>query len=265
MLTQCGRRQVVRPQLPKLVSAGSSPVARSIMTPRPRSFERGRMILVVMLTRRSSGEQTEHLRTGIKAFIDSSESSIELVILISGANHTGKTLLTQRLMERCRYPALGGAGGLEIGSLSGSDLDAAAKLFCDTVHEVNARDYTSEQLDAWAPRDGLHLAQIADKLAVQQTVGVKECGTLAGFGSLDDKGDIDMLFVHKDRQGQGIAKIILQELERLAAKRGKQAISTFASVTARPFFEHMGYAAERENVVDRYGISLANYLMSKPL
>lgn len=32
MLTQCGRRQVVRPQLPKLVSAGSSPVARSIMT-----------------------------------------------------------------------------------------------------------------------------------------------------------------------------------------------------------------------------------------
>ena len=48
MLTQCGRRQVVRPQLPKLVSAGSSPVARSIMTPRPRSFERGRMILVVI-------------------------------------------------------------------------------------------------------------------------------------------------------------------------------------------------------------------------
>lgn len=156
-------------------------------------------------------------------------------------------------------------GKPEVKPLSGSDLDAAAKLFCDTVHAVNARDYTSEQLDAWAPRDGLHLAQIADKLAMQQTVGVKECGILAGFGSLNDKGDIDMLFVHKDRQGQGIAKIILQELERLAAKRGEQAISTFASVTARPFFEHMGYAAERENVVDRYGISLANYLMSKPL
>lgn len=28
-LISCGRRQVVRPQLPKLVSAGSNPVARS--------------------------------------------------------------------------------------------------------------------------------------------------------------------------------------------------------------------------------------------
>lgn len=54
MLTQCGRRQVVRPQLPKLVSAGSSPVARSIMTPWPRSFERGRMILVVISATREA-------------------------------------------------------------------------------------------------------------------------------------------------------------------------------------------------------------------
>lgn len=29
-----------------------------------------------------------------------------MVILISGASHTGKTLLAQRLMERYRYPVL---------------------------------------------------------------------------------------------------------------------------------------------------------------
>lgn len=88
---------------------------------------------------------------------------------------------------------------------------------------------------------------------------------LVGFGSLDDEGDIDMLFVHKDRQGQGIAKTILRELERLALERGKQTVSAFASVTARPFFEHMGYAVEHENVVDRDGVSLVNLLMSKQL
>ena len=153
----------------------------------------------------------------------------------------------------------------EVGPLSRNDLDAAARLFCDTVHAVNARDYTPEQLDAWAPRDGQHLAQIAEKLAGQQTVGFKECGILVGFGSLDDKGTIDMLFVHKDRQGQGIAKAILHELERLAIKCNKRSISTFASVTAQPFFEHMGYVVERKNAVDRAGVTLVNFLMSKRL
>ena len=33
---------------------------------------------------------------------------------------------------------------------SGSDLDEIAKLFYDTVHSVNAADYTPAQLDAWA-------------------------------------------------------------------------------------------------------------------
>ena len=107
-------------------------------------------------------------------------------------------------------------GEPEIGPLSGSDLDAAAKLFRDTVHAVNTRDYASEQLDAWAPRDRGRLAQIAEKLSKQRTVGLKECGNLIGFGTLDDEGDIDMLFVHKDRQGQGVAKAVLRELERLA-------------------------------------------------
>lgn len=156
-------------------------------------------------------------------------------------------------------------GEPEVCFLSGKDLDAAAKLFSDTVHAVNAHDYTPEQLEAWAPRDERCLAQIAKKLSGQQTVGLKECGILIGFGSLDDKGDIDMLFVHKDRQKQGVARAIVRELEHLALERDKQAVSTFASVTARPFFERMGYAVEHENVVDRDGVSLVNFLMSKQL
>lgn len=31
-----------------------------------------------------------------------------------------------------------------------SDLEELAALFYDTVHRVNARDYTPQQLDAWA-------------------------------------------------------------------------------------------------------------------
>ena len=156
-------------------------------------------------------------------------------------------------------------GKLEIEPLSDNDLEAAARLFCDTVHEINARDYTSEQLEAWAPRDAQHRVEIVEKLATQQTVGVKECGILIGFGSLDNDGDIDMLFVHKDRQRQGIATAILKELERLATKRGKRTVSAFSSITARPFFEQECYTAVRENTAIRGGVSLVNYLMSRQL
>ena len=30
-----------------------------------------------------------------------------------------------------------------------SDCEEMAELFCDTVHSVNAEDYTEEQLNAW--------------------------------------------------------------------------------------------------------------------
>ena len=178
-------------------------------------------------------------------------------------NERALAFCRQRGLRCCLVNDSYDVGSPKVGPLSGNDFDVAAKLFYDTVHSVCARDYTPGQLDAWAPRDDRHLAQIAGKLAEQQAIGVKECGILVGFGSLDDEGDIDMLFVHKDRQGQGIAKTILHELEHLAMKRDKQVVSTFASVTARPFFERMSYVVVRKNIVDRDGVSLVNYLMSR--
>lgn len=152
-----------------------------------------------------------------------------------------------------------------IAPLSCDDFEKATQLFCETVHKINACDYSDEQLDVWAPQNKAYSKMIASKLADQQVIGVKECGILLGFGSLDEAGDIDMLYVHKDRQRQGIATMILDKLERIAADRGKQSISVFASITAKPFFESHGYALEYENEVVKQGVSLTNYCMKKQL
>ena len=40
--------------------------------------------------------------------------------------------------------------GMTIRAYRSSDLDEILTLFYDTVHTVNAKDYTSAQLDAWA-------------------------------------------------------------------------------------------------------------------
>lgn len=78
-------------------------------------------------------------------------------------------------------------------------------------------------------------------------------------------GELDMLYVHKDRQRQGIATRIADELEHLARQRGWRTIRTFASKTARPFFARRGYRILHRNIVVRQGVELENYVMEKAL
>ncbi len=43
-----------------------------------------------------------------------------------------------------------------------------------------------------------------------------------------------------------------------------QAIVTHASITAMPFFEKRGYRIEKEQLVERNGVFLKNYIMELP-
>ena len=149
--------------------------------------------------------------------------------------------------------------------LGSADIPEAVALFHATVHVVNARDYSPAQLDAWAPADDEHWRRLAKKLESQRLFGVREGGMLIGFGSLDDAGELDMLYVHRDRQNQGIGTALAAALEQEAHARGWRAIRAYASLTARPFFESRGYSVIRENTAVRRGVELKNFLIEKPL
>ena len=85
-----------------------------------------------------------------------------------------------------------------------SDLPEITELFYDTVHTVNAGDYTPEQLDAWA--DGApDTAEWGRTLAEHTAFVAMEGEILAGFGDMDASGYLDRLYVHKDFQRRGIA------------------------------------------------------------
>lgn len=140
-----------------------------------------------------------------------------------------------------------------------SDLEQLAQLFFDTIHTVNARDYTPVQLDAWA--DGKPDLECWNHSFLNHCtlVAVSE-ETIVGFGDLDDTGYLDRLYVHRDWQGRGIATVLCDALET----HGDHArITTHASITARPFFERRGYQVVREQRVERHGILLTNFVMTK--
>lgn len=138
------------------------------------------------------------------------------------------------------------------------DCPALAGLFYDTVHTVNARDYTPPQLDAWA--DGhVDLAAWDRSLSEHHSLVAVLDGVIVGFGDMASDGYLDRLYVHKDYQGRGIATALCDALER--AVPGPY--TTHASITARPFFEHRGYRVVQEQQVERKGILLTNFVMQK--
>lgn len=139
-----------------------------------------------------------------------------------------------------------------------SDCRALAELFYHTVHTVNAKDYTKEQLNAWA--DGnVDLEAWNQSLTAHYSIVALDGTTVIGFGDIDKTGYLDRLYVHEDYQRKGVATAICNELEQTV--QGK--IITHASITARPFFEKRGYRIIREQSVERQGIFLTNFVMIK--
>lgn len=138
------------------------------------------------------------------------------------------------------------------------DCDKLADLFYSTVHTVNAKDYTKEQLSAWAT-GSIDLQKWNRSLLEHYSLVAIEDDVIVGFGDIDKTGYLDRLYVHKDYQRKGIATAICNELEQTI--QGK--ITTHASITAKPFFEKRGYKALKEQSVERQGIVLINYVMEK--
>ena len=153
---------------------------------------------------------------------------------------------------------------MDIRKYKSTDCAEIAELFYNTVHEINANDYTKQQLDIWATGD-VDLSVWDKSFLEHNTLVAEENNIIVGFGDMDNNGYLDRLFVHKDYQGKGIATSIIIELERQSKIHGISIFSTRASITAKPFLEKHGYHVVSENKVIRNGVELINFIMEKHL
>lgn len=114
-----------------------------------------------------------------------------------------------------------------------TDCRSLAELFYETVHCVNAKDYTGEQLNAWAT-GSVDMEAWNQSFLAHYTVVAVENEKIVGFGDMDNTGYLDRLYVHKDYQQKGVAAAICDELENTVNTAG---YTTHASITARPFLK----------------------------
>ena len=145
------------------------------------------------------------------------------------------------------------------------DLDKVMTLFYDTVHHICEKDYSPEQLDAWAPEN-------LDKKAWRKSLAtnicfVAECKKeIIGFGDLKPGGgEINRLYTHKDYQGLGVAKTIYTKLEKAALKRKQPLLQVESSLTGKAFYQKQGFICR--DVLPSYMDDQVffNYLMEKEL
>lgn len=154
--------------------------------------------------------------------------------------------------------------GLSIRAFQPGDALEIMRLFHDTVHNVNSRDYTPEQVDAWAPAIPDEM-RWHERLRANFTFVAEANGQIVGFGELRRDGCVDTLYVHHQHQSMGIASRLLSDMETRARALGTRRMFTEASLTAYPFFQRRGFKLVRAQEVERRGVRFRNFVMERAL
>ncbi|MFD2176326.1 GNAT family N-acetyltransferase [Veronia pacifica] len=136
------------------------------------------------------------------------------------------------------------------------------ELFFHSVRNVCIHHYSQQQVEAWAVE-----SYDVDKLVAmckrnQPFVATIE-NVIVGYSDLQDDGLIDQFFCHWQCQKQGVGNALMNHIFELAEARGIERIHSLVSITARPFFERMGFHVVKDNEVEVRGMLLNNFVMEK--
>lgn len=146
-----------------------------------------------------------------------------------------------------------------------TDAQQIVNIFHDTIHTVNTRDYSTEEVNAWSP-DVPDADEWAKKrFPTRITFVADDEGTITGFGELETNGHIDCLYCHYNYQRRGVGAAIFRQIENEARALGLRRLFVEASITARQFFETQGFTIINQQTVVRRGVELTNFVMEKQI
>ena len=83
---------------------------------------------------------------------------------------------------------------IKIRKYKSSDCQEIAELFYNTVHSINKKDYTQEQLDVWATKN-IDIEKWDTSFLKNYTVVAESNGIIVGFGDIAEDGYLDRLYV----------------------------------------------------------------------
>lgn len=144
------------------------------------------------------------------------------------------------------------------------DEPALHAVYHSAIHQIAIRDYTAEQVNAWAP-DTLDLEVWKKRMrGIKPFVAVAD-GEIVGYGDVQTNGYIDHFFVSGTCPRQGVGRLLMEKIHETANQIGLSELRSDVSRTAQPFFEHFGFqVVEQRSPVIR-GVIVPNASMRKVL
>ena len=153
---------------------------------------------------------------------------------------------------------------MNIREFQAGDEAALYRVHHGAIHRVASRDYTPEQIDAWAPATQDPGVWAIKMRHLRPFVAEVE-GVIAGYADLQPTGYIDHFFVSADFPRQGVGALLMERIHEEAVRQGIGELTADVSKTAQPFFARFGFDIVEQRFPVRSGVTIPNALMRKIL
>ncbi|MFT0212636.1 GNAT family N-acetyltransferase [Pseudomonas sp. F1_0610] len=137
-------------------------------------------------------------------------------------------------------------------------------VYYSAIHRIASRDYSQEQINAWAPAEVGQTLWEEKIRSINPFVAVID-GVVVGYTDIQPSGYIDHFFVSGNHPRQGIGASLMGVIHQEAAQLGITELTSDVSLTAQPFFSKFGFHVVEHRFPERRGVVIPNALMRKVL
>lgn len=119
--------------------------------------------------------------------------------------------------------------------------EAIGRVVRDAIRKVNAKDYPPEEIDRLV--GNFSTSNILEFLKQRLTIVAMYDDVVVGTGALQGS-EIKSVFVSPELHRRGVGRMLLEELEHAASKRGLQELVVSSSLSAVEFYSALGYVEQ---------------------
>jgi putative acetyltransferase len=145
------------------------------------------------------------------------------------------------------------------------DADGIIKAHISSIRNICRKDYSSEQINAWAGRK--FRADLWCQTIDRDYVWVIDDGSaILGFGHFavmsEEVGEVMGLYFTEQALGQGLGKKMFQEMLSIARSNNLKKIILHATITAKTFYEQLGfYQSGSDDAIEMQGVPVPCFPM----
>jgi putative acetyltransferase len=144
------------------------------------------------------------------------------------------------------------------------DEPALFRVFFSAVHEIASRDYTEQQILAWAPADLDQTLWLNHMRDLNPFVVILD-NELVGYADVQSNGHIDHFFVSGFHSRKGVGKLLMRSILQEAENFCYSELTSHVSKTAQSFFAGYAFQVIEHRSPVRRGVTIPNVLMRKYL